>query len=283
MKIIENRVQIREIVRHYQNGEYKTGLIPTMGNIHEGHIAQIHKAREMVDFVLVLVYVNPVLVGDQEVLARFDCSRQEDIETLEREEVDYVFFACRDEFFPAGHRTFVRPEKLIQRLQGLESDCYLTGLATADFQILNLFQPSFLFIAQKNFLDYHLLKKIIRDFNFSTEPVLCPTVRDENGLAYSAYNRFLDAEEKQAAARVYQALQMARDVLLEGEAAAAKIRQLIENHLREAPLLEQVSIGIYSPSTMEALTRIQQEAIIMINTRMRKMRFTDNIIFRRNS
>lgn len=283
MKTIESKAQIGEILNRFVFGECKIGLVSTMGNLHEGHLSLIRKAREMSDVVVVLVFVNPLLVGDASLLAVFDEARRHDRELLEKEDVDYVFFASREDFFRAGHRTFVRPSKLIQRFHEIESEKHLTGLATAYFQILNLFKPTFILMGQKNYIDFYLLKRLIKDYHFSTEAVLCPTVREEGGLPYSSFSPLFSPEDRQAAIRVTDTLQQARQMLMDGESSAAKITAMMEKSLKEEPRLESPYIGILEPATMESIGKVQQEALIMISARLGRFRIIDNIIFRRNS
>lgn len=282
MRILESKALVAETIARLRREEAKLGLVSTMGVIHEGHRLLLRKAREMCDSVLVMVYANPMLVEDPEMLARFEANRANDQAVLEKESVDFAFFARREDLLPPDHRTFVRPVKLIERLQGVESEPYIVGLATVYVQAMNLFRPNFIFVSQKNYLDYHILTRLIRDFHLSSEAVLCPTVRDENGLPYSSFHQFFSPEEKAAALLVYQALGEAREKLLEGETSGAKIVKGLRVALAGKPELQILHAGILDPATLATLEKVQQEALISITARYHQFRITDNIIFRRN-
>jgi pantoate--beta-alanine ligase len=283
MRILEDKAQVAETIQRLQRDGAKLGLVSTMGVIHEGHRLLLRRAREMSDIVLVLVYANPMLVEDAGMLARFEANRANDQVVLEKETVDYVFFARREDLAPPDQRTFVRPERLIERLQGVETERYIIGLATAYFQALNLFRPNFAFVSQKNYLDFHVLKRLIKDFHLRTEAVLCPTVRDESGLPYSSFHQFFSPEEKAAALQVYQALGWARETLREGETSGPRILQGLLKALADSPNLQVLHVGLLDPATLEPLEKVQQEALISITARFHQFRITDNIIFRRTA
>jgi len=184
MKKLEDKLQVRDLIYGYVCGESKIGLVPTVGNIHEGHLAMIKKAREMSDIVVVCLFAHPLVIKEADMLEFFFDNQPRDIELLEKEDVDYVFAPPMEALYHKDYKTYVTPERILERFTGLEEPEYITGLATVLFQNLNLFKPTFYFIEQKNYLDYTILKSIIHDYGFSTEPVMCPTVRDENGVAY---------------------------------------------------------------------------------------------------
>jgi pantoate--beta-alanine ligase len=279
MKILETEGQIREMTGRFQSGELKLGFVSAMGMLHEGHLALLRQAREMADAVLVMVYANPFLVQDDETLRRLMEQRPADIGLLAAEGVDYAYFPGREDLRPPDHLTCVRLEKLDQRFRGIETDQYLTGLATVYLQAMNLFQPNFIFVAQKNYLDFLILKRLIRDFHLSTEPVLSPTVRDENGLPYSSFHGFFGTAEKQAALTVCQALGAAREELMGGEKSVARLLQRMRELMRGETLLQVLFAGILNPANLEPLERVTQDALVYVVARTGKFRFTDNFIF----
>ncbi len=279
MKILESHNQIREMAARFQSGETKLGFVSAMGLLHEGHLALIRKAREMTDSVLVMVYANPALVQDDETLLRLKEQRPADIELLAAEGVDYACFPGREELRPQDHRTHVRLDKLDQRFRGIETDQYLTGLATVYLQAMNLFRPNFVFVAQKNYLDFLILKRLIRDLDLRTEPVLSPTVRDENGLPYSSFHGLFGDAEKGVALKVCQALGAAREELMAGEKSAARIIQRMHELMGREPLLHVRFVGILDPGNLEPLERVTRDALVYVVAHVGRFRFTDNFIF----
>lgn len=260
--------------------DVKTGFISTMGAIHEGHLSLVRKAREMSGQVVVMVFQNPMLQLDEETVSALRQDREKDLSALEGECVDLAFLPPTEAMYAPGHRTFVHCDRLIAQFSPIESKPYILGLATGFFQQLNLFKPSFFFVGQKNYLDFLLLKRVIRDYNMSTEAVLCPTVRDENGLAYSSFHRFFSPEERRAALAPYAVLKRARELLMGGESSPARILEEMGGELSKVHKLDVLFAGVLHPTTMEPLQKIDQEALVMVTARVGKYRVTDNILYR---
>lgn len=283
MKLLENQDQIRDLLQRYAYGDSKLGLVSTMGNIHEGHLSLIKKAREMADAVVVTVAANPLLLRDREIVAHFEAQRDSDIHKLEKADVDYACFIPADELFPVDFKSFVHPEAMIRRFESVDSPDYLIGLATAYFKLLNLFHPNFVFIGQKNYLDFHLVKQLSRDYGLSTEVVLAPTVRDEKGIPYTSFQDFHTPDHVAASARIYQSLREARRLLLDGETRSGPIIDSLTKNLAETDQMTTRFVDILDPRTLEPLETVGQEALIMIIAQVGKFRVTDNIFFRRNT
>lgn len=283
MKILETTAQIAEAMSRVHCGDAKVGFASALGAIHEGHETILRRAREMSDTVVMMVYANPLVVEDPEIRAQFAASRSRDIEALQRYQVDYAYFPAPDELLASGQKTTVSLAKLGERFRNIESEQYLTGLATVHFQAMNLFHPAFIFVGQKNYLDYHLLKRLCRDFHLYTEIVLCPVVRDENGLPYTSFNPYFDESERQAIRMVYRALQEAREALMAGETAPARLQQQIQATLAAAPNFKPRYLGVLDPASMNHLEKVGQEALIYIVGQAGRFRITDNIIFRKQT
>ena len=281
MVIFENRALIAKTLATLRQNERKTAFLSIMGLLHEGHIAMIRKAREMGDAVMVMVFANPMLVTDADVLAAFEKGHDSDKEKLEAEGVDYAFFASSEDIFPSAHRTFVQPERLLKQFHGIESEGYIRGLTTALFQMINLFRPDFFVVGQKNFLDGLLLKRIVRDYAYYTEVVLTPCVRDETGMAYSVFNRFYTAEERQAAIGLADALMECRKMVLAGETSVKNILTFLTGRLSGIPLLQVLYAGVMDPVTAVPLEKIQNDALVLLTARIGRFRVTDNFLFRR--
>jgi len=283
MKILESTAQIAEAMSRVHCGDAKVGFVSALGAIHEGHETILRRAREMSDIVVMMVYANPLVVEDPEIRVQLAASRRRDIETLQQYQVDFAYFPAADELLSSNLKTTINLEKLGERFRNIETEQYLTGLATVHFQAMNLFHPTFIFVGQKNYLDYHLLKRLSRDFHLYTEIVLCPIVRDENGLPYTSFNPYFDAAERQAISLVYRALQEAREELTAGETAPARLQQHIQAILATDPNFKLRYLGVLDPASMNALEKIGPEALIYVVGQAGRFRVTDNIIFRRQA
>jgi pantoate--beta-alanine ligase len=230
--------------------------------------------------VVVCLCAQPVLIKDTSRLEEFGEKRERDFSSLEQEDVDYTFMAGSAHFLADDHRTFVQPQSFTECFQRLETEEYLVILSTVYFKMLNLFHPTFVFMGRNDYTDFLLLKRIIRDYSFSTEVVLCPTVRDEDGIPYSLMSRFFGEEQRQDAARLYAALRETRRLLLEGEQSATALRNSIRDMLEDMREREPFFVGVLDPETLQPLDKVEQQAVILIIARSGDFRLVDNIVYR---
>src|ERR687883_903885 len=218
MEIINRRQRMSSVARKVRREEDKTiGLVPTMGALHEGHLSLVREARRMCDVVVVSVFVNPTQFGPGEDFEHYPRDLTKDTSLLADYNVDYIFAPTVEEMYPKGFATYVTVEGLSDQLEGVSRPGHFRGVATVVTVLLNIVRPDFTFFGQKDAQQTLVIKRLVRDLAFDTEIVVLPTVREESGLALSSRNAYLNAEEQQAAAVIYQALKRARESYENGE------------------------------------------------------------------
>jgi len=282
MKILESKAQVREIFHKLYCGDAKIGLVLLKGNIHEGNLSLIRKAKEMSEKVVVCLCGHTSLLKNIQAFSVIEQNREHDFRILEQEAVDYAFVADAARFLPADHRTYIHPPSFTECFQRLESEEYLVLLATVYFKALNLFHPTFVLMGRNEYTDFFLLKRIIRDYSFSAEVVLCPTVRDENGIPYSQMYPYFGEEQRADAARIYAALRDARRLLMEGEQSATVLAASIRSSLGDLQERDPFFVGILEPETLQRLEKVEQQAVILVIAQSGEFRLVDNIVYRRH-
>lgn len=282
MKLLENKAQVRDIFHKLYCGDSKIGLVLLKGNIHEGNLSLIRKAREMSEKVVVCLCCHATLLKNLQPLSAIEQNREKDFRILEQEAVDYTFVADAERFLPAQHRTFIHPPSFAECFQRFETEEYMVLLATVYFKALNLFHPTFVFMGRNEYTDFLLLKRIIRDYSYSAEVVLCPTVRDEDGIPYSQMYPYFGEQQRVDAERMYSALREARRLLIEGEQSASVLTANIRHSLGDLEERDPFFVGILEPETLQNLEKVEQQAVILLIAQSGDFRLADNIVYRRH-
>ncbi len=222
MKIVRVAGSLRRAVGLWRRRGETVGFVPTMGALHEGHVSLIRRARAENDRVVVSVYVNPTQFGPGEDLSRYPRPFRQDAAACRRAGVD-VLWAPRS-FYPSDFQTWVTVDKLSQPLCGRFRPGHFRGVATVVLKLFNVVQPDRAYFGQKDFQQWRLIERMVRDLDVPVKVVGCPTVRDKAGLALSSRNAYLSAEERAAAPRLARSLRDAEQVLKSGQGVAAARR-----------------------------------------------------------
>ncbi|HEX2640512.1 MAG TPA: pantoate--beta-alanine ligase, partial [Pyrinomonadaceae bacterium] len=217
--------------------ESKTvGFVPTMGALHEGHLALVREARQRCDIVIVSIFVNPTQFNDKKDLENYPRDLTADAAMLAGYGVDYVFAPELSEIYPEGFSTYVVVEGVTETLEGASRPGHFRGVATVVTILFNTLRPDNAFFGQKDAQQVAVVKRLTRDLGFETEIVVVPTVREESGLALSSRNTLLTDEERQKAAVIYRALREAKASFKRGERNASTLSELVKQVLAEEPL-----------------------------------------------
>lgn len=204
----------------------RVGLVPTMGALHEGHLSLVRAAREKCDFVVVSIFVNPTQFGPQEDLSKYPRTLERDCAMLEREGVELVFVPEVEEMYPAGAVTWVTVEGLSERLCGRSRPGHFRGVTTVVAKLFHIVQPDAAFFGQKDAAQAAIIRRIMRDLAVPVEIVVCPIVREADGLALSSRNVYLTAEQRTQALGLSRALGEVEAAFRGGERDAAKLAAL---------------------------------------------------------
>ena len=255
------------------------GLVPTMGALHEGHLALVRRARDENATVAVSIFVNPTQFGPQEDLATYPRDMERDLELLEAEGVDLVYAPTAEEVYPPGFDTWVEPGALGERLEGAVRPGHFRGVATVVTKLLNVVTPDRAYFGQKDGQQLAVIRQLVRDLNLGVEIVAVPTVRDADGLALSSRNAYLTPEQRAAAPVIYRALLEARNLWVNGERDAETLRAAAREILESEPLIEAIDyVSVADSTSLLELVRVDGPAMVSAAVRMGRTRLIDNVL-----
>jgi pantoate--beta-alanine ligase len=256
------------------------GLVPTMGYLHEGHLSLVRRARAENDIVIATIFVNPSQFGPHEDLATYPRDLPRDLALLAAEGTDIVFApASPAEMYPSGYQTWIDLTDLSTKLEGARRPGHFRGVATIVAKLFNLTRPHRAYFGQKDAQQCVVIRRLVADLNFDLEVVVCPTVREPDGLAMSSRNAYLTPEERPRAAVLYRALQAAATALAAGERDAAVLRQVMGNVLAAEPLAQVEYVSIADPETLDELEgELRGPALASLAVRIGRARLIDNLL-----
>jgi pantoate--beta-alanine ligase len=254
------------------------GLVPTMGALHQGHLSLVHAAQTSCDAVAVSIFVNPTQFGPKEDFASYPRTMEEDCRTLEAAGVDVVFAPSVQEMYPSGASTFVEVTGLSDRLDGASRPGHFRGVATVVTKLLNIFTPDHAFFGQKDAAQVAVLRKMVGDLRFAVQLVVCPTVRETDGLAMSSRNRNLSEEQRRQALALSRALFAVQELVQKGEHESARLLTKALSVLAEESAVEVDYCRIVDPDTLEDIPDVSKGALVAVAARVGTTRLIDNLL-----
>jgi pantoate--beta-alanine ligase len=275
VQIIETVSEMKKI---RSNLKGTLGFVPTMGYLHEGHLSLVRKSREGNDFTAASIFVNPTQFGPNEDFDRYPRDYPRDFAMLEKEKTDFVFLPTPREIYPEGYNTWVEVYKVTDRLEGAVRPGHFRGVATVVNKLFNIVQPNRAYFGQKDAQQCIVIKKMVKDLDMNLEVVICPTVREKDGLAMSSRNVYLNPEERAQAPVLYQALSTVREMWVKGERDAGKLRLAMVDLIRQKPLGHIDYISIADAVTLRELEKVEPPAVISLAVKFGKTRLIDNIL-----
>lgn len=263
--------------------ENKTiGFVPTMGALHEGHLALVKEARQMCDVVIVSIFVNPTQFNDRKDLEKYPRDLTTDAALLADYQVDYVFAPDEAEIYGEGFSTYVYVENLTETLEGASRPGHFRGVATVVTILFNTIRPDFAFFGQKDAQQVAVIKRLTTDLGFDTEIVVVPIVREESGLAMSSRNVRLSDDERARATVLYRALREAKLAARNGERNAANLAEIVRQTIAAEPLAQLDYVAVVDAETLEAVEKIgERPVLIAVAARFGEVRLIDNTILNR--
>ena len=283
MQILSDIKELRERLRQLRAGREQStprsvGFVPTMGALHAGHRSLVQAARQRCDIVVVSIFVNPTQFGPNEDFSRYPRTLEQDCKMIEAESVDVVFTPTAEIMYPSGASTFVEVEGVSDRLDGASRPGHFRGVATVVAKLFHIVQPDFSFFGQKDAAQVAVLRKMVRDLDFPLEIVVCPTVREPDGLAMSSRNRYLSAEERRQALTLSRALHAAEAHAARGERRAAALLQTMRAALQEEPAIRVDYIAIVDPDTLLPIDDVDGGGLLAIAAYVGNTRLIDNVL-----
>lgn len=258
------------------------GFVPTMGALHAGHLSLIRRARSENDFVVVSVFVNPLQFGPSEDFDSYPRDLVADSVKAEEAEADFLFAPTADEMYPAGGiSTRVDPGPIGEVLEGHFRPGFFVGVATVCLKLFNLVRPDRAYFGEKDAQQLAVIKQIIRELDFPLEIIGCPTVREDDGLAVSSRNAYLDPEARQAAVVLSQALFAASAEAESGQDSAEILKKTVLETVSREPSVELQYVEVVDAETFAPLDEIQDSATIALAAFVGGARLIDNVSIRR--
>ncbi|OGO74155.1 MAG: pantoate--beta-alanine ligase [Chloroflexi bacterium RIFOXYD12_FULL_57_15] len=254
------------------------GFVPTMGYLHEGHISLARRARQECGRVVASIFVNPTQFGPNEDLSNYPRNLERDLRLLEAAGVDLVWMPTPEVMYPPGFATWVEVEGLTRPLEGAARPGHFRGVTTVVAKLLNAVQPTKAYFGQKDAQQAAVIRRMARDLNFPVEIVVCPTVREADGLAMSSRNSYLSAEERQAATILFRALTAAKSAYARGERNAESLRKIMAETLASEPLAKMQYVSCADYDTLEELETVTGKTLLSMAVFMGKTRLIDNFV-----
>ena len=278
MQVCNSIAEVRQ-ARHLARRDHKTvGLVSTMGALHEGHLALVRAAKAQCDLVVVSIFVNPLQFGPSEDLAKYPRDFERDRELLQREGVDFIFAPGVEEMYPAGAITYVTVEGLSDKLCGRSRPGHFRGVTTVVSKLFNIVEPDKAFFGQKDAAQSTIIRRMVRDLNIPVQVVVCPIVREPDGLAMSSRNAYLDAQQRKSALVLSRSLIAAQERFNQGE---RRVQALIETGKRafeQEPSVRLDYFEIVDPETLDPVDDLSRGGLVAVAAFVGKARLIDNIV-----
>ena len=253
------------------------GLVPTMGYLHEGHLSLARRARVECKSVAVSIFVNPTQFGPNEDLSKYPRDLERDLRLLESVDVDLVWTPSPEVMYPPGFQTWVEVEQVSIPLEGAQRPGHFRGVTTVVTKLFNAVQPQKAYFGQKDAQQAAVIRQMTGDLNFPIDIVVCPIVREPDGLALSSRNVYLSPDERKAATVLHQALTSARSAYEKGERRAEALRQAMKDVLALEPLAQTQYVSCADYGTLQELQeRVTGKALLSMAVYFGKTRLIDN-------
>ena len=278
VKICRTIDEMRAACRAARQDGHKLGFVPTMGALHAGHISLVRAARRQCDAVAVSIFVNPTQFGPKEDFSKYPRTFERDRELLEAEGVAILFSPSTEEMYPPGSTTFVTVEGLSEKLCGRSRPGHFRGVATVVAKLFNIVEPDYAFFGQKDSAQAVIIRRMVRDLGLDVDIVVCPIVREPDGLALSSRNAYLDPQQRKQATVLHRALMQVQFLADGGERNAAKLIAAALDVFKEEPEVRLDYFEIVDRETLEPVADISQGALVAVAAFVGTTRLIDNVV-----
>ncbi|MCG3136310.1 MAG: Pantothenate synthetase [Phycisphaerae bacterium] len=279
MQVLEYIADVRRAVALARGHERTSiGFVPTMGALHTGHASLIRAARQQDDFVVVSIFVNPTQFGPQEDLRNYPRPLERDLAMCREEKVDLVFLPSATEMYGDGSFTQVRVELLSRTLCGAHRPGHFDGVALVVTKLFNIVQPDRAYFGQKDAQQATIIRRMVRDLNQPVDVVVCPTVREADGLAMSSRNAYLSPEQRTQAPVLYRSLQMVSLAIAKGEHRVEQLRLLACVEIQSVKAVNIDYLELVDPETLQPVNQLGRQVLAAGAVRLGAARLIDNLL-----
>ena len=280
MKIINSISGMRKLVLKWKQEGLSVALVPTMGFFHKGHLSLMRAAGSKADHVVVSLFVNPAQFGPNEDLNHYPRDLEQDAKLAEDKGVSCLFCPDAEDIYPPGFQTWVRVEGLGQGLCGASRPEHFRGVATIVAKLLIIVQPDMAIFGQKDFQQLQVIRRMVRDLNIPVNIITHPIVREPDGLAMSSRNTYLDAQERETALSLVQALRLAEKMVAGGNRSGPEVIQAVRNHIQSFGNTKIDYIFIGDPESLKPCREIVDETLLALAVWVGKTRLIDNTLLK---
>lgn len=280
MKVITSIDKMKKAARRLKSQGKTIGFVPTMGFLHLGHLSLVRESCRRADKTVVSIFVNPAQFGPGEDFKDYPRDLKKDSELLEREGVDYLFVPEPGEMYPEGYKTYVEVHELQNRLCGRSRPTHFQGVCTVVLKLFNIVNPDIAFFGQKDAQQAIIVKRMARDLNSDVAVEVLPTVREEDGLALSSRNIYLNQEQRKAALVLSRSLREAEAMVEKGEMNVAAILSRMKEIISKEPQARIDYIEIVDMEELKPLARMEKQALAALAVFLGRARLIDNTILR---
>jgi pantoate--beta-alanine ligase len=278
MELIHTVAWMKQLAAEARQNDRLVGLVPTMGALHEGHLSLVREAQRQGSPVVVSIFVNPKQFGPSEDYQKYPRAIEADRTTLEKLSVDYVFAPPAEEIYPAGFRTTVNVEGLSDRLEGRSRPGHFRGVTTVVLKLFEIVQPRFAFFGRKDAQQARIIQQMARDLDLGTDIMVCPIVREADGLAMSSRNAYLSVADRRAATVLYRALESARKDIGAGNTDLVRLVAAVRAVMEAEPGVALDYAEIVDLDTLEPAMTLRKPCYIVLAARIGKTRLIDNAL-----
>ncbi len=276
--LIKSIKEMKEIIKEEKAKGKNVGLVPTMGYLHKGHVSLIRCSKKENDITVVSIFVNPIQFGKNEDLDKYPRDINRDFYFCKEEGVDYVFYPSYKEMYPEGYSTYVEVEGLTEGLCGAFRPGHFRGVTTVVNKLFNIVNPDRAYFGKKDYQQFKVIQKMVKDLNMDVEVVGCPLIREEDGLALSSRNKYLSSEQRKSALSLSKALFHAKKLFEKGETNPEKIKKEMEKLISSYPYVKDIQyIEIIHPETLKPKEKVEKGDVIALAVYVGDTRLIDNI------
>ncbi len=278
MNIYTTINEVRAQVKDWKKSGYTVGFVPTMGYLHEGHTSLMKKARQECDKVVVSIFVNPMQFGVNEDLDSYPRDLEADSMLCEEVGVDLIFHPTVEEMYDGGFCSFVDMNGLTKELCGKSRPIHFRGVCTVVCKLFNIVAPDKAFFGQKDAQQLSVIRRMVKDLNMDIEIVGCPIIREEDGLAKSSRNTYLNPEERKAALILSQTIKLGEQMVRDGVTDAEQLISAMKANLEKEPLAKIDYVEAVNLDTVEKVNKIEGTTLVAMAVFIGKTRLIDNFI-----
>lgn len=278
MRSIASVAEMTAISQQARRSGQRVGLVPTMGALHQGHLSLVRAARSQEDVVVVSIFVNPTQFGPREDFSKYPRNLEKDQSLLQAEKVDFVFVPTIEEMYTSSSSTWVTVEGLSEKLDGRSRPGHFRGVTTVVSKLFNIIQPDLAVFGQKDAAQAAIIRRMVSDLRFDVRILICPIVREKDGLAMSSRNVYLNPEQRKQATVLYRALMRVQTLADQGEGSASKLADAGKQVIAEEPQIRLDYFEIVNWDTLDPVIDISKGALVAVAAYVGETRLIDNLV-----